>query len=280
MRRFWQSMQRYGPCRAYINGMNGRSSAVLVPPPSASGSPSKRIAGPGSWKYGVKRRSWPVFWTAVAISAAFHLTVFFGFQHQKPKPKHVVVDDAIALNFVMVDVKELEEPDRPLGDEQTPTEEGLSVPTLADVPTQIDLSQAFVQQIDYSTLVPKQDLSAARTLAVPVHYSRGSRLGEGMEKIFNLSDLDRPPEPLVKVAPGVPPPLKQAGTHVVVMVLFVVDANGVVRNPEIYKSDDPRFSDPALIAMGKWKFRPGIKNGRRVNVRMMQPMIFDVKDSD
>jgi protein TonB len=192
----------------------------------------------------------------------------------------VVQEDTITLNFVMPEMKDLEEPDRALGDEQTPAEEGLSVPTLADVPTQVDLSQAFIQQIDYSTLVPKQDLSAARTLAIPVHYSHGTRIGEGMEKIFNLSDLDRAPEALVKIAPSVPLPLKQAGTHVVVTVLFVVDANGAVRTPEIFKTDDTRFNETALIAMAKWKFRPGIKNGRRVNVRMMQPMIFEVKASD
>jgi len=219
-----------------------------------------------------------VFWTAVAISAAFHLTVFFAFGHQKPKAKHVVQDTTLTLDFVMPELKNLEEPDRMPGEDEKPVEEGLSVPTLADVPTQIDLSQAFVQQIDYSTLVPKQDLSAARTLAIPVHYSHGTKLGEGMEKIFNLSDLDRAPEALVKVTPSIPPQLKQAGTHVVVVVLFVVDANGAVRNPEIYKTDDSHFNDTALFAIAKWKFRPGIKNGRRVNVRMMQPMIFDVKD--
>lgn len=221
-----------------------------------------------------------MFWTAVAISAAFHLTVLFGFPHPKAKVKHVVQDDTLTLNFVMPDLKDLEEPDRIVGDEQTPADEGLSVPTLADVPTQVDLSQAFVQQIDYSTLVPKQDLTAARTLSIPVHYSHGSRIGEGLEKIFNLADLDRTPEPLVKIAPAVPPPLKQAGTHVVVMVLFVVDPNGAVRNPEIYKSEDTRFNESTLIAIAKWKFRPGIKNGRRVNVRMVQPVIIDVKDSD
>lgn len=260
--------------------MNGRPSAVLVSPPSASGSHPKTIAGLGSWKYRVNRRSRPVFWTAVAISAAFHLIVFFGFRHSKTKVKHVVQDDTITLNFVMPEVKDLEEPDRLPGEDETPAEEGLSVPTLADVPTQIDLSQSFVQQIDYSTLVAKQDLTAARTLAIPVHYSHGTKLGEGMGKIFNLSDLDRSPEALVKVTPTLPPQLKQTGTHVVVVVLFVVDSNGVVRNAEIYKTDDPRFNDTALLGIAKWKFRPGIKNGRRVNVRMLQPMIFDVKDSD
>lgn len=219
-----------------------------------------------------------MFWTAVAISAAFHLTVFFGFGHQKPQAKPVVQDDTLTLNFAMPEAKDLEEPDRTPGEDEAPVEEGLSVPTLADVPTQIDLSQSFVQQIDYSTLVPKQDLSAARTLAIPVHYSHGTKLGQGLEKIFNLSDLDRSPEPLVKITPSVPPQLKQAGTHVVVMVLFVVDSNGAVRYPEIFKTDDAHFNDTALFAIAKWKFRPGIKNGRRVNVRMMQPMIFDVKE--
>jgi protein TonB len=157
---------------------------------------------------------------------------------------------------------------------------GIAVPTLADVPTQVDLSQAFVQQIDYSTLVPQQDLKAGATITIPTNIGRGSRLGEGMGKIFDLKDLDRSPEPVVKISPTVPATLRQAGAHAEVTVLFVVDAEGKVRNAEIFRSSDRRFDDASLIAIAKWKFRPGIKNGRRVNVRMMQPFLIDVRDED
>lgn len=216
----------------------------------------------------------------MVFSAAFHGGVFFGIGHHPPPPKRVVVDDSIAVNFVMPDLKELEEPDRVSDQEEPPADLGLSVPTLADVPTQVDLSEAFVQQIDYSTLVPQQDLKAAATISIPTHISRGTKLGEGMGKIFDLKDLDRAPEPLVKIAPAVPPGLRQSGTHVEMSVLFVVDPNGVVRNPEILRSSDRRFEDAALIAISKWKFRPGLKGGRRVNVRMIQPLIFDVREEE
>ena len=278
-------MQRAGGGWAYIRGMNGHSHATfaLVPElsrPPGEHPPGKPIPASGTWKYQVTRRSLSLFWTAMAISAAFHAGVFFGIRHHPPPPKPVFVDDSIAVNLVMPELKELEEPDRTSDQDEPPAEEGLSVPTLADVPTQVDLSQAFVQQIDYSTLVPKQDLSATATISIPTHISRGTKLGEGMGKIFDLKDLDRAPEPLVKIPPTVPPGLRQAGAHAEISVLFIVDATGVVRAPEIMRSSDRRFDDTALIAIAKWKFRPGVKNGRRVNVRMMQPMIFDVRESD
>lgn len=212
------------------------------------------------------------------FSAGVHALILFGFNRHTPPKKAVVVDDAIAVALVMPDLKELEEPEPQPSDGETPVDAGLSVPTLADVPTQVDLSTAFVQQIDYSTLVPQQDLSAAKTLAIPTHINRGGKIGEGMDKVFDLKDLDRAPEPIVRISPTVPVGLRQAGTHAEVTVGFIVDTTGKVVNPYVVKSSDRRFEDAALMAMGKWKFRPGYKSGRRVNVRMIQPLIFNVND--
>lgn len=260
--------------------MNGRPSVAPIPSASKGGSLARTIAGTGSWRYRTKRRSKPLFWSAVGVSAVFHAVVFFGFGHRAQPPKPVATDEGMTLTLVMPDLKDLEEPDRTPSDDETPVEAGLSVPTLADVPTQIDLTEAFVQQIDYSTLVPQQDLSAAKTLTIPVHIGRGTKLGDGNEKIFNLADLDRPPEPLVKIAPVVPLSLRQAGNRAVVAVGFIVDPSGQVRNAYVVRSEDHRYDDCALIGISKWKFRPGIKNGRRVNVRMMQPMIIEVAEKD
>lgn len=216
----------------------------------------------------------------MAFSAAFHAGVFFGIGPHSPPPKRTYVDDGVAVTLVMPDLKELEEPERAGNENEPPEEAGVPVPTLADVPTQVDLSTAFIQEIDYSTLVPQQDLTAAATIKIPTHISRGGRIGEGIGKIFDLKDLDRPPEALVKIAPVVPSNLRQEGLRAEVSVVFIVDANGVVRSAEIFSTTDHRFNQTAVTAVEKWKFRPGIKNGRRVNVRMMQPLVFAVREGD
>ena len=213
------------------------------------------------------------------LSAGVHSLVLFGFNRHQKVVRHVVVDDTVAVALVMPELKDLEEPETQVSDNDTPADAGLTVPTLADVPTQVDLSTAFVQQIDFSTLVPQQDLSAAKTLSIPTHYGHGGKIGEGI-KIFELKDLDRPPEPTVKIAPVFPVTLKQTGMQADVTVEFIVDATGNVSNAFVAESSDHRFDDAAITAIGKWKFRAGIKNGHRVNVRVRQPFPFRVTNDD
>ena len=229
--------------------------------------------------YSAKRRSLLTLWVAIGVSTAFHVVVLFGFNRKAPPQKHVVVDDSIAVVFQMPDLKDLEEPDPvPTEGDEAPVEAGLSVPMLADVPTMVDLSTAFVQEIDYSSLVPQQDLAMASSLTIPTNINRGGKIGEGMGKIFDLKDLDRPPEPTVTIAPVVPVSMRDAGLRVTVAVGFIVDSQGRVVNAYIAQTTDRRLDEAALVAIGKWKFRPGTKGGRKVNVRMMQPFIVTVSD--
>lgn len=224
------------------------------------------------------QRTHRLLWVGMAVSVAFHVVVLFAFNRHTAKKPKITTEDAIPVALVMPDLKDLEDQEPQPSDGETPVDSGLSVPTLADVPTQIDLSTAFVQQIDYSSLVPQQDLSAAKALTVPTHINRGGKIGEGMGKIFDLKDLDRIPEALVQISPVVPGSLKQAGNEAQVTVGFIVDIHGAVVNPFVDQSSDSRFNDCALVAISKWKFRAGIKNGKRVPVRMKQPFMITVKD--
>ncbi len=262
-----------------ILGMNGPNSATLVAldplgPPRVNAAPAT-----GAWRYRAKKRTRLTLWGAMLFSAMVHAIVLFGFNRKSPPKKQVVIDDSVVVNLVMPDLKELEEPEAEVFEgEEVPVDVGLSVPMLADVPSQVDLSTAFIQEIDYSSLVPQQDLTAAKTLSIPTNIHRGGKIGEGMSKIFDLKDLDRAPDPLVRIAPVVPVGMRQAGFTAEVTVAFIVNPDGNVVGPQVVSSTDHKLNEPALLAMSKWKFRPGVKNGRRVNVRMMQPLLFRVSD--
>jgi len=244
--------------------------------------PRRTASKPGhdAWRYRSSPRSRWVLSLAIAVSVGVHVGVLFGFNRHAPVVKHVVQDDTPTVALVMPDLKELDEPEPvPRDSNEPPPDPGLSVPTLADVPTSVDLSDAFVQQIDYSTLTPQQDLSAAKAISIPTHINRGSGGGSGLGTVFNLADLDRNPEPLVRVAPQVPPMLKREGFTGKAQVGFIVTAQGDVVNPYIISSSDVHLDDSALIAISKWKFRPGVKAGRKVNVRMVQPFLYNVNDN-
>lgn len=244
--------------------------------------PHRVTARPAAtWQYRSKRRSLGIYWLAILVSTGVHVLVLFGF-NRKPKPVHATVaSEAVEVTIAMPDLKDLEEPEKVnVEDDMAPPDPGVPVPTLPDVPTQVDLSTAFVQQIDYNSLVPPPELSAAQTITIPKNISRGAKIGEGMKNLFNLAELDRAPVPVVQVKPTTPPSLRRVGGTAEVKVAFIVDTEGRVVQPTVLSSTDNDCESSALIAVSKWKFRPGMKGGRKVNTRMMQPIIFTVMEGD
>jgi protein TonB len=109
---------------------------------------------------------------------------------------------------------------------------------------------------------------------VPEHISRGGKIGENLGAIFNLSELDRAPTPVLQPAPIPPRGLEKDLETQNVRVEFIVTADGRVVNVFATASTDRRFEDAAVNGVGKWKFKPGMKGGRKVNVRMAVPIVF------
>lgn len=90
------------------------------------------------------------------------------------------------------------------------------------------------------------------------------------------SAVDQSPVPVSRPPPEYPAALRQAGITGEALVEFIVDRDGRVRAPRIVRSSHPGFEKAALAAVQSWTFRPGLKHGRPVNVRMQQPLTFDL----
>ncbi|HQF39643.1 MAG TPA: energy transducer TonB [Opitutaceae bacterium] len=91
---------------------------------------------------------------------------------------------------------------------------------------------------------------------------------------WNADDLDKKPVITSRAAPRYPYEMKRGGLSGTVLLRFIVDTHGNVDDVEVVSSTDPEFSRSAVEAMLRWKFRPGMKNNRRVNTRMEMPMSF------
>jgi protein TonB len=65
-----------------------------------------------------------------------------------------------------------------------------------------------------------------------------------------------------------------------VLVDFIVDTNGAVRNAVAVKSTNPMFEENALSAVAKWKFTPGRKNNHIVYTHMQVPIQFHLQKLD
>lgn len=214
---------------------------------------------------------------AALVSASIHLIALYGFNQPAPPERKIVEDDTPVIQLVMPDLKDLEDPEPLENLEDTDMEvAAVPVPMLVDMPTVVPID-AFVQQIDYTPPM-EADLAGAKMMAIPVHVARGSNIGEKLGQIFDISQLDRIPEPIVQVAPIFPFNLKREVTEARVMVEFIVDSKGDVVAPFAVESSHRGFEEAAISGVAKWKFRPGMKGGKRVNTRMRVPLHFKVTD--
>jgi periplasmic protein TonB len=237
------------------------------------------VVANGSWHYDPRQVSRYSIAIAAAISAALHASVIFGalLLPKKAAPVIRVVETPV-IRLVIPELKELEEPEvSATNDDPPPIDLSVPVPMQADLPA-LAKPDSFVQPLNFASLLERPDLSNASLTVIPENYVRGARLAERIGKIFNLDDLDRHPVPTLQPSPTYPISMRREGLSSIVIVQFVVDAEGRVVEPVVVESSHSAFNDAAITGVARWKFRPGIRGGRKVNVRMQVPINFKVLD--
>jgi protein TonB len=96
---------------------------------------------------------------------------------------------------------------------------------------------------------------------------------------FKLSEVDEPPKPIKTMLPKYPFEAKQKGISGKVTLRFVVDSNGVPREPQVVSADPPGvFEEAALEVVVKYKFRPAKKAGKAVDCIVKLPISFDLSE--
>lgn len=257
-----------------------------------SGNPGTRVPGrqmalpgiaevtpPGDWKYRpVVPKSHSATALALLVSAGLHVLFLYGFNFRPAPPPRPATDDSGAVLMVMPELKDLDEPE-PIEELSDDIAQAASVvvPTLIDMPTLVAVD-SFVQPLDFRAQ-PTPDIKGAASLTtIPVNIGRGGRVGEKLGQIFDISQLDRVPEPMVQTPPVYPFELRRDVETGRVVVGFIVDSKGDVVAPYVVESSHRGFEVAAITGVAKWKFRPGIKGGKRVNTRMLVPIIFRLTD--
>ena len=61
-----------------------------------------------------------------------------------------------------------------------------------------------------------------------------------------------------------------------VVVDFIADMEGKVRDVTVVQSSNPGFNEAAIEAIAKWKFKPGLDHGNPVNVHMEESFEFQM----
>jgi TonB family protein len=90
-----------------------------------------------------------------------------------------------------------------------------------------------------------------------------------------LDHGDQIPRPLVQTGPVYPPALRQQNISGYAVVGFIVDTEGDVRDVRVIQATHEEFGAAAVACVSEWKFQPGVRGGRKVNVRLSVPIHFD-----
>jgi protein TonB len=187
--------------------------------------------------------------------------------HFKAKPK--VKEEEQVIQIAMPKI----EPDEPdVVEDQPQTPQDIAPPMQNDVP-QVAPPDAFVQQIE----PPPPDMTAISKNIVKIPETRS---GLGGIEVFDISKLDQQPVAKFQARPQFPFEMRRAGISGSVLVDFIVDTNGEVRNAFAAHSSQREFEAAAVQAVTKWKFRPGRKNGHAVFTHMQVPIVFTLNEDN
>lgn len=233
----------------------------------------REAGGPGKWKYQSRCRPRSAIWLAMFASAALHLVMITGFNRRAP-PKVAVAAEGTVIRLELPPMPKDEEPPLEEMTDEAAADPGVAVPTLADIPTRVPLATDFVQTLQVT--VPIDPSRMATDLSrVPVQIAH-KPAAAGLKDLFDLAQLDRAPEPIAQPAPVFPFELRNQVARADVLVDFVVTINGQVQYATIVTTSHAGFERAAIEGVSKWRFRAGIKAGRKVNTRMRVPIVFKV----
>lgn len=214
----------------------------------------------------------------IIVSVVFHgLVVLIGEVSKPSAKKVVVVDDNTAIEVLVPPPIEPEETE--VVDLTEPTNQeaaSLAPPSIADVPSVVNLND-FTQAVQPP---PPPNLGRPTgVMNIPAGRPGSGTVSSNIGNIFNLKDLDQQPQIRgVQARPNYPFEMRRAGLNGEVVIRFVVDTNGDVRDVEVVRSSQREFESAAQQAVLKWKWKPGRKGGKPVATRMQIPVVFNLND--
>jgi TonB family protein len=212
------------------------------------------------------------FLLPIAIAATIH---GFLFMTDRPATDPIVppqdtasrpVDDWVVIPIDLLDVIETERTDAPKAPEVPLTKELIS--TAANAADAITIPA-----------LPTPDLPTGPEISrIPTGWRPSAANENGGTLPYSAISLDNPPNARFQPAPVYPAELKPLGLDGRVTVLFSVDVSGKVYNESVVDASHSRFAEEALRAVRRWRFEPGLKDGKRVAFRMAQAFSFNLAE--
>ncbi|MCU0770633.1 MAG: energy transducer TonB [Verrucomicrobia bacterium] len=201
---------------------------------------------------------------AVFVGVGFTALLFgfIPFAHRVNKPDRTL--ELVKTSAIELPPPAEEAPPPPVEEEKPPQRE--AEPELAEaqqqlIPISADLEVATGTGGGFLGVSEIRSLTAA---------------SEIQDEVFDVAELEKRPEAVSQVAPMYPPELRKAKIEGLVTLVFVLDETGRVDEPRVENSSRPEFEKPALDAIRKWRFSPGMKDGQAVRTYIRLPLRFRV----
>ncbi|MES1168516.1 MAG: energy transducer TonB [Oleiharenicola lentus] len=208
----------------------------------------------------------------IAVSLTLHSSIWLFSQKNAPPKRAVEIKEEVVQMEMPPLEEEKEDKVEELQEEQM--ENIMAPPSLTDVPSVVPVD-AFTIPL---APPPPPGLTLNRNaINIPV-VPAGANFGRGISNLFNIGDLDQQPIARVRQAPTYPYDMRRAGINGSVVVEFIISTEGDVIQTQIIRSSHREFEQPALQAVQKWKFKPGRRGGKVVNVRASQLLEFNATE--
>lgn len=105
----------------------------------------------------------------------------------------------------------------------------------------------------------------------------GAGAGSGGAGEYQVSAVDVPPRIISRVEPDYPQDARRRCISGKVVIRFLVDSSGRVLNPSVLDAKPEGIFDRCVLeALRKWRFKPGIYQGRPVSTWMVLPIHFQM----
>lgn len=211
-------------------------------------------------------------YVGVLVSVGLHCGLAFINRSSIPPTAHLIVEEKVIR--LVQRPEEIVEPPPEETDEKPTPQEAVARPALEDFPREMKINDFAVP---VQAPVPETAKIDRGAITIPPGNSgiRGATAG-----VFTLEDLERAPLARFQAAPEYPFEMKRGGIAGEVLVEFIVDANGAVRDAHVVRSSQREFEASAVRAVSKWTFRPGQKGARNVATRMQVPIVFSLNESN
>ncbi|HWA27665.1 MAG TPA: TonB family protein [Lacunisphaera sp.] len=208
---------------------------------------------------------------SLLLGAGITLALFLGIAHfdrsaQGEAPAEIMEIRAVSL-------QEPPPPPREVHQEQTIAEVPMAgfdaAPT--DSPVQIAVTPPDLRDLIPQTMAPPAEIQVGQLYhdlkpKIDINFSA--------DHVYQMVEVDQLPRVLNRVNPTVPPSVRQNASMLRTSLLFVVDADGQIKNVRVVStSGNPDFDAIIMKNILEWSFSPAVRKGVKVRCLLQQAVI-------